>query len=768
MIVGGILLLVGGVVAAVVLSQGKPNDTVQNPDNTDPKEKDPKEKEPKEKDPKEKDPKEKDPKEKDPKEKDPKITNPTPIKPLDLKPVGKLQAQQAWTAPLGTDIPIVRIMSSLDSKLAAVAGAKAGSSCFDAATGTQIPGSANKVLSVGRGAIPLDGGRFAVAQIQGDAPVPIWTPKEGRFGDAIKPIEGVGRVPGRTAVSRDAKYHAFASINPGNMPDTPAPFKLAETATGKVILELELVRGQAFFTADSSRVLVTERTGQCRWFKLPSGEPDGEWEFRKPSVGLSEPIAISADGAVALHEGRLGESAEYHHLLNAQTGEVVRSFAGSFMTQRGTSMSEDGRMVALVKREGKGYTAIDVIESATGNVVATLRAPAGKEFLTVEFLCDGTAVLAVAGEPAPTPPERVLALVRYDLSAAGVKPKDPKDPPVTYPNVPVEPGKLHPRWIVDADLGRESALIHADPAAEVVLAGNPIAKHAAINFKTGERLTGFTDLGKHGVAAFFPLDGGRFGTTTQSLFEIQLWDATAGKPSGLIDVPDVPPGAGQAKTLRAALSPDGKYLAVGRAGVAVADNPEVPFRVFDTATNKELITVTWKGGSMHFTADSSRLLVAEWAGRVRWFKLPSGEPDGGWDFGSPPSGHRHLVYGMSADGMVIAYKGPAGLKGGESRPGVVDGKSGEVMRRFTKHHFASDVSLSGDGRRAALLLDIAADACTFDVVDVRTGESLSSLRLTTGRAVPSFLLSPDGAALFVHDPQKNKLHRLDVVPAKTQ
>jgi hypothetical protein len=192
----------------------------------------------------------------------------------------------------------------------------------------------------------------------------------------------------------------------------------------------------------------------------------------------------------------------------------------------------------------------------------------------------------------------------------------------------------------------------------------------------------------------------------------------------------------------------------------------VPFAVFELATSRPIVSTTWKGGSMHFTGDSSRLLVAEWPGRVRWFKIPSGEQDGGWDFAAPPEGKRHRVFGISRDGSIVAYKGPAGLKD-ESRPGIVNGRTGEVIRSFTRHFFASDVSLSADGRRAALLKEVAADACTLEIVDADNGNPVAEFRVSA-RVVPVFTLSADGESLFVHDSQSNKLQRLDVAGAKKQ
>jgi hypothetical protein len=692
------------------------------------------------------------------------------------KTVGKLQVKERWAVDLGVDPPITRLASSLDGRLVVASGLnKIGSRCLDAATGELVPGSVNRTVTPRsgilppRGVIALDGGRFAAPRFQGDAATPVWDPRKQQWdADLLKPIESVGKVSGSVFVSRDARYLAFGA---GGAPEAVGPFKLRDVKADKTILELDLAHGQALFTEDCSRVLVADRAGKCRWFKLPSGKPDGEWTYQKQGTGLSGPLAISADGAAVLHEGQLAGRDELHHLLDGSDGRVIRSFPGTYVSQsqRGNSLSADARVVALIRREPGRNGAIDVIETATGAVAATLTAPADKEFLSLELLRDGSAVLAVVATKTDTPAETPQSVVRYDLVPEAVKPKDTlvTQPPVTYPNGPVEPGKLYPRWVAGVDVGRDAARIHADPEAAVVLVGNPVAGHAALDLKAGTPHAGFADLGRNGVADFFKLDGGRVGSVTQSMTEVRVWDAKTGKEEAAIDIPAIPPGSGNAKALRAVLSPNGKYLAVGRAGVAVADNPDVPLRVFDAAANKELVTTTWKGGSMHFTADSSRLLVAEWSGKCRWFKLPSGAPDGGWDFGPPPPGQRHLVYGISADGSAVAYKGPAGLKSNESWPGLVDGKTGEVTRRFSKHHFASDVSVSADGRRAALLLEVTADACTFDVVDTTTGASLGTARLVTGRAVPSFALSPDGNVLFAHDPAANKLHRLDVVPPKS-
>lgn len=164
---------------------------------------------------------------------------------------------------------------------------------------------------------------------------------------------------------------------------------------------------------------------------------------------------------------------------------------------------------------------------------------------------------------------------------------------------------------------------------------------------------------------------------------------------------------------------------------------------------------------MLFTADSSRVLVAEWAGRCRWFKLPSGEPAGGFNLGPPPAGRKHNFYGVTADGAAVAYNGPFEQKDGTPAPGVLDGATGKWTQTFKQHFFASEVSLSADGRRAAVLRDAAATECEFEVVDVKTGEGLVQVRFT-GRDIPTAALTPDGTGLIVHDPATDKVRLFDV------
>ena len=163
------------------------------------------------------------------------------------------------------------------------------------------------------------------------------------------------------------------------------------------------------------------------------------------------------------------------------------------------------------------------------------------------------------------------------------------------------------------------------------------------------------------------------------------------------------------------------------------------------------------------------MLVCEFSGRCRWFKLPAGTPDGEWDLGEPPGDGRHTVWGISADGSAVAYTGPA-VRGRQFQaPAVLDGKTGRPLLIFKDGVYFSEVSISADGRRAAVMLDgkeRVAGTTLFGVVDVASGATLGQVRVATGIVVPPFALAPDGKALVVLDRSGAKLHLFDVPAPK--
>ena len=271
----------------------------------------------------------------------------------------------------------------------------------------------------------------------------------------------------------------------------------------------------------------------------------------------------------------------------------------------------------------------------------------------------------------------------------------PKDP------TPTGPPDLKSRWTAILNDSKATNRVQLLPEAKLVLLFEPQAMFPPLDYHTGQPRKEFSNLVQTDSTVVFALDRGRVATLAPASDEFQLWDAN-GKEAGKVSIPDIPAGSGNAKRLRVTLSPDGRYIAVGRAGTPAGDNPDVPFRVFDAATGKPIISTTWKGGTPMFASDSARVCVAEWAGRVRWFKLPSGEADGGFDLGAPPGGRRHLFDGMSADGSVIAYRGPAETKDDQMMPGILDGKTGRLTRQFQKHSAVSAMTTSQPRARPAV------------------------------------------------------------------
>lgn len=237
-----------------------------------------------------------------------------------------------------------------------------------------------------------------------------------------------------------------------------------------------------------------------------------------------------------------------------------------------------------------------------------------------------------------------------------------------------------------------------------------------------------------------------------------VWNLKASKAGEAIRVPVIPPGPDRTNARLVFLSPDAKLMAVGR--TARPDAP-APFRVIDLATGKELVSFDWTGGVVHFTPDSSRVLVSETSGRCRWFKLPSGEADGGWELpkrvgiGLLPS-----ISSISNDGRVLGYYGPP--NGDAAAVAILDGKTGNVLRAFGRDYIAGRPSVSGDGRLAAVLRRDEIRSYSVEVLEIDSGHVIAKAVIDSGGMVPTYFLTPDGKALIVRDPSNEKVHWFDL------
>ncbi|HYH69095.1 MAG TPA: hypothetical protein VD866_30655, partial [Urbifossiella sp.] len=210
--------------------------------------------------------------------------------------------------------------------------------------------------------------------------------------------------------------------------------------------------------------------------------------------------------------------------------------------------------------------------------------------------------------------------------------------------------------------------------------------------------------------------------------------------------PDVPPPAGvKGHHPFLAPAPDGKSAAVGYDRKGPDREANLPLALFDLTTNRAVRELTWAGGGVSFTADGRRVLVLDYVGKGRWFKLPSGEPDGEFDLG-PPRFWKHELHGVSADGSVVAYFGPRGRAGGIG-PASLDGKTGAVLNSFPPApNNNCGVSVSADGRRVAWTLNNNG-ASSAVVADARTGAEFA--RVPVGGPIAFPALSADGSVLVV-------------------
>ncbi|HUR55265.1 MAG TPA: hypothetical protein VMZ71_14115, partial [Gemmataceae bacterium] len=194
----------------------------------------------------------------------------------------------------------------------------------------------------------------------------------------------------------------------------------------------------------------------------------------------------------------------------------------------------------------------------------------------------------------------------------------------------------------------------------------------------------------------------------------------------------------------------------------------LPLVAVDTTTGKKVVDTTWASGSVHFTADSSRVLVAERSGRCRWFKLSNGDEDGGWVFPNPGPAHAHEFYSMSDDGSVIGYGGPGG-KGGARGSLLLDGATGDTLRALPEAAYSphSTLQVSGDGRRAAVLRNGGPGdngrASIVDILDTGTGDVVArAAKVGLTNSVPTYRMTRDGRSLFIHEGDSGTFQMFDL------
>lgn len=319
-----------------------------------------------------------------------------------------------------------------------------------------------------------------------------------------------------------------------------------------------------------------------------------------------------------------------------------------------------------------------------------------------------------------------------------------------------------PRWAIAIKAGTWIGEAFLLPESKLVLVHNTSEFPHVYDAETGGAKSAHFKNTPSRVDRILPLGGDRFATWNFASSHLDVWDARTGTSQSKIAIPAMPAGDPKAKYLTLKPSPDGKYLAAA----LYHDGLELttaPFRLIQTATGKVILSLQWQNGSVHFTADSSRVLVADGGGRFQWYKLPSGEAAEGWDFRNPIDAKTHIVTGVSHDGKVICYYGRGSSKT-DFGAYLLEGSTGKVLREFKTEHRPETLSaITSDGRYVALLRKVrGGEQLTYDIFPV-VGPAIASVNAQLIKLpLPAYIFSPDGKTLVVYDYTNGKLSRFDV------
>jgi serine/threonine protein kinase len=330
------------------------------------------------------------------------------------------------------------------------------------------------------------------------------------------------------------------------------------------------------------------------------------------------------------------------------------------------------------------------------------------------------------------------------------------------------PTQWKPRWT--APVGNKPALNHlyTSTASDLVLAISMQGDILALDLRTGAPRGGFKyGAWKVNAPDFFRLDGQRVGLSSSLAEEILVWDERTGQELPRLMIPHVPKSVvGVGTALRIYISPNARYAVAARyQGPSATKVEMVPLRVIDLEKKQVVAERTWVSGQVHFTADSSRVLIAEYQGRGTWLKLPSGAVDRQWEHPPGTGGRYHDVTGTSDDGSVLGYRGPEGRGPAGTGPAVLDGSNGQVIHLFPDEYSStSPVSVSADGRRAAVQRASAEGSGGFDVLASRTGALIGRAPLKPDRSVPTFALTRDGTVLVIVSNSEKKVHVFEPEP----
>jgi hypothetical protein len=300
-------------------------------------------------------------------------------------------------------------------------------------------------------------------------------------------------------------------------------------------------------------------------------------------------------------------------------------------------------------------------------------------------------------------------------------------PPAQPPKKPAEVPAMRLVWEVEPRKAMDGPRVLFDPEGKLVVLTrfNSIEalSFSARTGKVGPELFPAPDL-RASNAQTIPLEKGKFAFQPGSSLEKEfvVWDALSGK-TARFPIPQISPGIPSLS-----LSANARYLAVGGRGFAKGGKSvERPARVFDDRSNKTVVATDWENGTAHFTAGAARVLLHDAGDRFRWFRLPSGQPDGEWNFGQEAARGRGKVLALSADGAVILFSGQPPRRGFGVH--LLDGNAGDVLHSFTTRSYFDEAGfLSPDGSSVVLVRSEVGGDDVAELLDAR-GTPLGRLTL---------------------------------------
>lgn len=718
--------------------------------------------------------------------------NPTPApapapNPIPPEPVfaGPPSYHRVWTKPAGSR-PDVRPFFAADGRTV-YAAIDNRIDAFDAKTGDPRPGLRGQVpqLALGLWALPND--RVAVFGMPHKAPR-LW---DAKTGDPLPflsrdplppPPPGVNDGLYECRVSPDGRY-VFAGYQ-GPVRGTasaPAPFRVVDAATGNAVASGDWTFGMTRFAGD--RLLMVETSGRVRWIDLRTGESEVEWAFPPGPPWLR---GATDDGSLFVYTGRPVGLAFDSYLMDGRTGQPLRRIGPHFLGES-AALSPDGRYLAGIINEPPQFRerVIVLTDARTGEVL--VRTPLDgttNDFPRVSFTPDGRKLAlhhrtknelqvyelrgavpnSSAPEPAAVGPVPPRARPGDFAAGAPVPPVPPPPPPNDFPAAPA----LKVLWKGVAAAPMANALPQAPlftpDGKTLVLSGGTSGTVLTFDAKTGD--AGPVFEGHKGPGGVYWVAVAGNDRVVSGGFDAKqtTWDIKTGKPVDAIKFPDLPPmapGVPGHAGITYGVSPGGRYTVQARREVRGAAAPG-PLRVLDTTTGKEVLSGDWNGGRVLFTADESRALVVNGLGKAAWYKLPSGEADGGWEIGAGARAEQARVLGASADGEKVLYHGT--LAGQPIGVFLLEGRTGRVIRKLNTGapYQASFSALSPDGKSVAMgVIDFARNAqWHVDVFEADGWRVIGRASSPDGggvREVPQFAFTPDGKGLSVLFPTAKEL-----------